>query len=92
MAKAGEASDIMERTGRALCGLLDKLELDGVFVTSIKVKYPTVDPMVIITGKVDGVHSVVFMGGPSIAAACDKLRKDAFEGMLEWREDKYRNE
>lgn len=81
-----------QSVGVKLVYALEQLERHGFIVTSIKIKYPTIDPMVILTARGDGRHLVAFRGGASLHAIMGDLALKAFENEIDWKDDKFKNE
>lgn len=71
---------------------LSQLERHGVMVTSLKIKYPLVDALMILTAKRNGRHVVAFIGGKDIAAIMKRFGQDAYAEEIDWDNDKYRND
>lgn len=71
---------------------LNQLQRHGVLVTSLKIKYPLLDPIMILTAKRNGGHVVAFIGGKDIATIMKRFGMDAFADDIQWAADKFLND
>jgi len=62
---------------------------EGYVVTSAKVKYPGINPLLILQAKTTEGPKIAFVGGVNLDDVGDALGKLWRAGLLKWREDEW---
>jgi hypothetical protein len=61
----------------------------GEIVVAVKIKYPGIDPLLIVNARTTEGPKVMFVKGKTIAEAVKTLHQKALADALEWRPDEW---
>lgn len=79
-----------DRLAKALdYGLVEALDSQGAELLGIAIKHDAYFCLLTIKAEVGGLKMVAFVGSDSIANCFLKAQRDASQGELHWRADKY---
>lgn len=78
-----------ELFGRSISRAIELLFKQGVIVTGLKVKYPGIDPLIVVTARTTEGPKIAFVGGADMDKAGAALCKLVQAGELRWREDEW---
>jgi len=68
---------------------VEHLFRQGIVVTAVKVKYPGIDPMLMIAAKTTEGPKICFVGGRSLDQIGRTVEQMARSEALKWREDSF---
>ena len=88
MAKANEQA-VGTVFGRSIQSAVELLFKENVIVTSIKVKYPGIDPLLIVAAKTTEGPKIAFIGGVDLDQVGAVFANMVRAHSVEWREDKW---
>lgn len=75
--------------GMATASSVELLFKRGVVVTAVKVKYPGIDPLLIVTARTTEGPKVCFVGGHDLDQVGRTFHRKVLAESLEWREDTF---
>ena len=75
--------------GREIASVVELLFKQGTVVTAVKVKYPGIDPLIVLSAKTTEGPKIAFVGGADLDAAAHALGQMVRTDSLKWREDKF---
>lgn len=78
--------------GVSIATTVDLLMARGVIVTSIKVKYPGIDPLLVVSAKSTEGPKIAFINAPTLDACGVQVEKMTRNNAIPWREDKWQLE
>lgn len=61
----------------------------GVVVTSVKVKYPGIDPLLIVTAATTEGPKIAFTGGQNLDVIGNNFHKAVLSDAVPWKEDQF---
>lgn len=75
--------------GWIIGSLCERLFDQGIVVTSFKIKYPAIDPLIILSAKTTEGPKIAFIGGATIASCLKAVEGMQRSNSIDWKEDKF---
>lgn len=75
--------------GKSILSAVEHLFKEGVVVTAITVKYPGIDPLLIIKAKTTEGPKIAFVGGANLDDIGKALKTLQVSDALKWRADEW---
>lgn len=80
------------RFGAGVASACELLLKQGIVVTAVKVKFPGIDPLMIVSAKTTEGAQISFIKGQDLDACGILFHKRVLADVMEWREDKFEME
>jgi len=78
-----------EQFGRGLYSAVELLFKANIVVTAVNIKYPGIDPLLIVKAKTTEGAKIAFIGGKSLDGCGNNFHKLAVERSVPWKEDEW---